>query len=387
MILAVPKEILEQEGRVAAIPETVQQYTAMGFQVLVQQSAGQAALWPDEDYAKAGAEIVADAAGLFARADLVLKVKQPWLNPASGMNEAEMIREGASVIAFLHPAAPGNHEMVRTLARRNVTAFTMDGVPRVSRAQPMDALTSMSTITGYKSVLIAANKFPKFIPLIGTAIGTIKAARFLIVGAGVVGLQAIATAKRLGGSVTAVDIREDARKAADSIGAKVVGFEVPAELAIGGEGETRALPDEWLERERAVLAPLVAEADIVVLSALVPGEEAPILVTEAMLAAMKPGSLIVDVSVDQGGNCAVTAPGAETVSHGVSIVGLWNIPGAMPVHGSWLYARNMLHFVKHLYKRGIGAPDLDDDIVRATLVTRGGKILHAGTLKAMAMHG
>ncbi len=384
MILGIPKEVLEQEGRVAAIPETVQQYKAMGFEVLVQEAAGEAALWTDESYASAGAEIVADAASLFARADLVLKVKQPWISPASGRHEAELLREGASLVTFLHPATPDNHEMVRMLARRGVTSFTMDGVPRISRAQTMDALTSMSTITGYKSVLLAANKFPKFIPLIGTAIGTIKAAKFLIVGGGVVGLQAIATAKRLGGSVTAVDIREDARKAADSIGAKVAGFEVPADLAIDGQGRTRALSEAWLEKERAVLAPLVAEADIVILSALVPGEVAPILVTEAMVAEMKPGSIIVDVSVDQGGNCAATKPGAETVYRGVSIVGLWNIPGSMPVHGSWLYARNMLHFIKNLYKRGLDAPDLDDDIVRATLVTRGGEIVHAGALKAMA---
>lgn len=384
MILGIPKEVLEQEGRVAAIPETVQQYKAMGFEVLVQEAAGEAALWTDESYASAGAEIVADAASLFARADLVLKVKQPWISPASGRHEAEMLREGASLVTFLHPATPDNHEMVRMLARRGVTSFTMDGVPRISRAQTMDALTSMSTITGYKSVLLAANKFPKFIPLIGTAIGTIKAAKFLIVGGGVVGLQAIATAKRLGGSITAVDIREDARKAADSIGAKVAGFEVPADLAIDDQGRTRALPEAWLEKERAVLAPLVAEAEIVILSALVPGEVAPILVTEAMVAEMKPGSIIVDVSVDQGGNCAATSPGAETVHRGVSIVGLWNIPGSMPVHGSWLYARNMLHFIKNLYKRGLDAPDLDDDIVRATLVTRGGEIVHAGALKAMA---
>ncbi len=384
MILGIPKEVLEQEGRVAAIPETVQQYKAMGFEVLVQEAAGEAALWTDESYASAGAEIVADAASLFARADLVLKVKQPWISPASGRHEAELLREGASLVTFLHPATPDNHEMVRMLARRGVTSFTMDGVPRISRAQTMDALTSMSTITGYKSVLLAANQFPKFSPLIGTAIGTIKAAKFLIVGGGVVGLQAIATAKRLGGSVTAVDIREDARKAADSIGAKVAGFEVPADLAIDGQGRTRALSEAWLEKERAVLAPLVAEADIVILSALVPGEVAPILVTEAMVAEMKTGSIIVDVSVDQGGNCAATKPGAETVYRGVSIVGLWNIPGSMPVHGSWLYARNMLHFIKNLYKRGLDAPDLDDDIVRATLVTRGGEIVHAGALKAMA---
>ena len=385
MILGIPKEILEQEVRVAAIPETVQQYVQMGFKVLVQTSAGEGALWADDQFVSAGAEIVPDAVRLFRAADVVLKVKQPWVNQAAGLHEAEMIREGTVLIAFLHPAAPCNHEMVRILARRNVTAFTMDGVPRISRAQPMDALTSMSTISGYKAVLIAANRFPKFIPLIGTAIGTIRAAKFLVVGAGVVGLQSVATAKRLGGSVSVVDIREDARRAADSLGAKVADFEVPAELAVGEDGCTRAIPEEWLEKERGALAPLVAEADIVVLSALVPGEVAPVLVTETMIAEMKPGSVVVDVSIDQGGNCAVTRPGAETLHHGVTILGLWNIPGSMPVHGSWLYGHNMLNYVKNLFKKGIGAPDMDDEIVRPSLVTHGGKVVHQGTLKAMAI--
>ena len=385
MILGIPKEILEQEVRVAAIPETVQQYVQMGFKVLVQTSAGEGALWADDQFVSAGAEIVPDAVSLFHAADVVLKVKQPWVNQAAGLHEAEMIREGTVLIAFLHPAAPCNHEMVRILARRNVTAFTMDGVPRISRAQPMDALTSMSTISGYKAVLIAANRFPKFIPLIGTAIGTIRAAKFLVVGAGVVGLQSVATAKRLGGSVSVVDIREDARRAADSLGAKVADFEVPAELAVGEDGCTRAIPEEWLEKERAALAPLVAEADIVVLSALVPGEVAAVLVTETMVAEMKPGSVVMDVSVDQGGNCAVTRPGAETLHQGVTILGLWNIPGSMPVHGSWLYAHNMLHYVKNLFKKGIGTPDMDDEIVRPSLVTHGGKVVHQGTLKAMAI--
>jgi NAD(P) transhydrogenase subunit alpha len=248
----------------------------------------------------------------------------------------------------------------------------------------MDALTSMSTVSGYKSVLIAANLFPRFIPLIGTAIGTFKAARFLVVGTGVVGLQAIATAKRLGGSVAAADIREDARKAAQSLGAKVVDFEVPTEIAIGNDGRTRALPPAWLEKERDALAPHVAEADIVILSALVPGEEAPALVTDSMLSSMRPGSVIVDVAIDQGGNCAVTTPGATTVHHGVHVLGLWNIPGSMPVDGSRLYAQNVLAYVKNLFKNGIDTLDLDDEIVQPTLVTRDGKIVHQGTLKAMA---
>ena len=209
MILGIPKEILENELRVAALPETVAEYAKMGFEVRVQSSAGEGALQHDVEYEKAGAQIVADPEALFAGSDVIVKVKQPWFNKESGKHEVEMMRPGTILVSFLHPAAPPNHAMVKMLAARGITSLTMDDVPRISRAQTMDALTSMSTVTGYKSVLIAANRFPKFVPMIGTAIGTIKAAKFLIIGIGVVGLQAIATAKRLGGSIKAVDIRED----------------------------------------------------------------------------------------------------------------------------------------------------------------------------------
>jgi len=385
MILGVAKEILDKEQRVAALPESVAEYLAMGFEVLVESAAGVGALRSDEEYEQSGARIVPDAPILFSQSDLILKVKQPTFNDEVGRHEVDMISPGAILVTFLHPAAPVNHEVVRMLQTRNVTALTMDGIPRISLAQKMDALTSMSTVSGYKSVLMAANRFPRFIPIIGTAIGTIKPAKFLVVGTGVVGLQAIATAKRLGGSIKAVDIGEEARKGADSLGAKVAGFEVPPELAIGEGGYARALPDEWLQREREALGPLVAEADIVILSALVPGEEAPLLVTEAMVAEMKPGSVIMDVAIDQGGNCEMTRPGEETTKGGVAVCGLWNIPGSMPVHASWLYANNMVHYVKNLFKQGLDAPDLDDEIVRPTVVTHQGRLIHHGTLKAMHM--
>jgi len=383
MILGVPKEILDNELRVAALPETVAEYVKMGFEVQVQASAGEGALRADAEYEASGAKIVGDPAALFAASDVIVKVKQPWLNKETGKHEVEMMRPGALLVAFLHPAAPSNHDTIRMLAARNITALTMDGIPRISRAQMMDALTSMSTVTGYKSVLIAANRFPKFIPLIGTAIGTVKAARFLVVGTGVVGLQAIAAAKRLGGSVKAVDIRQEARLAADSLGDKIAGFDVPPEVALGEGGYARALPPEWLEKELAALGPLVQEADLVILSALVPGEVAPVLVTDEMLRKMKPGSVIVDVAIDQGGNCAVSEPGGETVRHGVRVLGLWNIPGTMPVHASWLYAHNLWHYLANLFKHGLDKPDLEDDIVRHSLVTHQGNIVHPGTLKAM----
>lgn len=385
MILGVPKETLEQEGRVAAIPETVREYVALGFEVLVQSSAGRAALFEDDAYVSAGARIVEDARELFRKADVVLKVKQPWQGEGLDYHEADVIREGAVLIAFLHPAAPVNHEMVSMLARRNITSLSMDAIPRISRAQRMDALTSMSTITGYKAMLIAANHFPKFIPMTGTTIGTVKPAKILVVGTGVVGLQAIATAKRLGATVTAVDIREEARQSAGSLGAKVAGFEVPAELVAGPDGRARALPAEWLEKEREALSPLVGQCDIVILGALVPGEVAPRLVTAPMVAGMKPGSIILDVAVDQGGNCELTPFGGQIVQHGVSILGIWNIPGSVPVHGSWLYSHNVLNFVKNLFKKGLGTIDLDDEICRESLITHQGDIVHQGTRKAMGL--
>jgi NAD(P) transhydrogenase subunit alpha len=383
VILGIPREILENEKRVAALPETVEPYVRMGFQVLVEASAGAGALRTDAEYAKAGATIVPSAEELYARADVILKVKQPCVDARTGRHEIDLMREGATLITFLHPAAPANHDNVRRLRDRNITALTMDGIPRISRAQTMDALTSMSTVTGYKSVIIAAHHFPRFVPLIGTAIGTIKPATVLVVGAGVVGLQAIATAKRLGGVTRVVDIREAPRKEAGSLGAKVAGFDVPAELATGEGGYARALPPDWLAKEREALKPVVAEADIVILSALVPSEVAPVLLTEDLVRGMKPGSVIVDVSIDQGGNCALTEPGHETVKHGVWIYGALNIPGSMPVHSSWLYANNMVHYVQNLFKKGLGAPDWDDEIVRHSLVTRQRKIVHAGALKAM----
>jgi len=385
MILGVPKEILDNELRVAALPETAAEYVKLGFEVLVQASAGEGALRADAEYQASGAKIVGDPQALLAAADVIVKVKQPWFNHETGQHEVEMMRSGAVLVTFLHPAAPPNHDTIRMLAARNITALTMDDIPRISRAQTMDALTSMSTVTGYKSVLIAANRFPKFVPMIGTAIGTVKAAKFLVVGTGVVGLQAIAAAKRLGGSVKAVDIKQDARLAADSLGAKIGGFDVPPELAIGQGGYARALPPEWLEKERAALGPLVQEADIVILCALVPGEVAPVLVTEEMLRKMRPGSVIVDVAIDQGGNCAASEPGCETIRHGVRLLGLWNIPGTMPVHASWLYAHNMLNYIMNLFKHGLDQPDLDDEIVRHSLVTHQGKIVHQGTLKAMGL--
>ncbi len=384
MIIGVPKEILEREHRVAALPDEVASYVSMGFEVLVEAGAGEGALHTDAEYAASGATVVPGAADIFGRADVILKVKQPHFNITEGKHEAEMLREGSIIVTFLHPAAPDNHDIIRTLRDRGVTALTMDGIPRISRAQGMDALTSMSTVTGYKSVIMAAAALPRFIPVMGTAIGTTKPADFLIVGTGVVGLQAIATAKRLGGIVRAVDIRHAAREEAASLGAKVVGYEVPDEIAIGEGGYAGALPAEWIDKEREHLRHLVSEADVIILSALVPGEVAPVLVTEDMVRSMRPGSVIVDVSVDQGGNCAATVHGQETRIGTVTVMGYLNIPGSVPVHASWLYSKNMLAYMRTLFKNGPDAPDYSDEIVQHTLVTRDHEIVHTGALHAMS---
>lgn len=383
MFIGIPRETLPGERRVAALPDTVQSMVQSGFTIGVEAGAGRGSFAADEAYAEAGAEVFADVVALYNKADVILKVKQPHFNDAVGEHEAQLLKPGSILVTFLHPAAPSNHELVRTLAERNITSFTMDSVPRTSRAQRMDALTSMSTVTGYKSVLMAANHLGKFVPMIGTAIGMVKPAKFLTVGAGVVGLQAIATAKRLGATVSCVDIRPEAREAAQSLGATVDGFEVPEDLALGEGGYAKALPSDWLEKERELLRSLLPQMDVAILSALVPGEVAPLLVDQTMVESMAPGSVIMDVAIDQGGNCTISLPG-EVATHGeVTVSAVQNIPGSVPIHASWLYANNLLHYVNNLFQNG--SINWDDDIVKATLVTHEGQIVHAGARKAMGL--
>ncbi len=383
MKIGIPKEILAEEKRVAALPETVKKYIDMGFEVAVESSAGDGVSVSDDDYGKAGAKIVSSPEMVFSESDIVLKVKQPVFNEKRDVHEVNMLRDGGVLVTFLHPAAPENHDMIKRLRDKNISAFTMDGIPRISRAQRMDALSSMSTVTGYKAVLMAANKLPKFIPMIGTAIGMIKPARFLIIGSGVVGLQAIATARRLGGEVKALDIRKNACTEADSLGAKVVEFDIPQELAVGEGGYAGSLEKKWLEMEQKTIGPCLEDADVVVLSALVPGEIAPALVTESMVSRMKPNSVIMDISVDQGGNCEITEPGEFCQKSGVHICGIQNIPGRMAVHAGWLYANNMYYYIENLFKNGKNKLDLEDEIVKSSLVTHQSTIYHKGALKAM----
>lgn len=385
MTVGIPREIMPGERRAAAIPETVQKLVQAGARVLVERGAGERAFFDDDSYRQAGAEIVDGAGEIYSRADIILKVKEPQFNAALGRHEAELIQEGGMLVGFLHPANYCNHETVRTLAGRRVASFTLDGIPRISRAQQMDALTFMSTVAGYKAVIFAAYHLAGFIPMMPTPFGIIKPAEFLVVGTGVAGLQSIATAKRLGAKVKALDIRPEANEQARSLGAEIVPFDIPPELAVGKGGYALRLPDEWYAREKEALAPVLASCDAIILTALIPGEVAPILVDEAAIKTMKKGSVIVDIAVDQGGNCRLTRHGEEYSCHGVMISGIQNIPATLAVDATRMFAQGAWHFLDHIIKSGQVDPASPDEIIHDTLVTYAGAIVHKGTLLAMQM--
>ena len=385
MVIGVPKEIMKAENRVAATPDTVKKMVGEGAKVIVESGAGLGAFFSDEQYLAAGAQIESDVAKIYSQAGVILKVKEPLFNENAGKHEAEMLREGQYLITFLHPASPVNHDMVRQLAARGVISLTLDGIPRITRAQSMDALSSMSTVAGYKSVLSAATRLAKFLPMIGTAVGTIKPANVLVIGTGVAGLQAVATAKRLGAVVTAVDIRPDANEQTKSLGAKTHDVGIPPDLAIGKGGYAQSLPDEWLLKERENLKEIVKTSDIVILSALIPGKKAPILITEEMVKSMASGSCIVDISIDQGGNCECTPAGKVEVVHGVTIDGTKNIPGSVPTSSTWMFSQNIYNLLAYLAADGRITLNRSDEIVASSLVTIEKEIVHAGTKEAMGL--
>lgn len=374
---------MPSEARVSATPETVKLFVAEGATVLVEKNAGIGSFFSNEAYQEAGATIVDSAKEVFEKADLILKVKEPLFNEEFNTHEVDMMHAGQYIVTFLHPASPVNHDMVRGLAKNGVIGLTLDGVPRISRAQNMDALTSMSTCAGYKGILIAANALPKFVPQMFTAVGVIQPSKVLVVGVGVGGLQALATAKRLGAITHAVDIRPAAVEQATSLGAKVHDLGIPAELAIAEGGYAKSLPKEWIIKEREKLNEILPEMDIVFLSALVPGKIAPVLVTEDMVKRMKHGSVIIDISIDQGGNCEITPPGKTEMKHGVTICGIKNIPGLVPTSSTHMFSHNIYNFVKNIIKDGKIVIDRNDEIVASSLVTFGNEVVHAGTLEAM----
>ena len=385
MVIGIPKEIMHDEGRVSAIPETVKKLVADGNKVLVEKGAGLGSFFPDADYAAAGAELVDDVADLYKRSDLILKVKEPLYNEAKKCHEIDMMHKGQYLITFIHPTSPVNHEMVKMMAKKGVIGLTLDGVPRISRAQNMDALTSMSTCAGYKGILMAASDLPKFMPQIFCAVGMIKPVNALVIGVGVAGLQALATAKRLGAVTYAMDIRPAALEQATSLGAKPIDPGVPAELAMAPGGYAQRLPDEWLEKERQLLAEKIKDMDVVFCSALIPGKLAPVIVTEEMVKSMKPGSVIVDIAIDQGGNCEITPAGTREVKHGVVLEGIKNIPGMLPTSSTWMFAHNIYNLTKFLSKNGKIELDFNDEIVKSILVTWDGEIVHAGAREAMGL--
>jgi NAD(P) transhydrogenase subunit alpha len=374
MLIGVPAETMAGEARVAVTPETAKKLIGQGHVVRVQAGAGVLASVPDAAYAAVGAEVV-DAASAWA-CDLVLKVRAPEAS------ETSHIKSGSTVVGMLEPF---NAEGLQRIAGAGATGFALEAAPRTTRAQSMDVLSSQANIAGYKAVMLAADKYQRFFPMLMTAAGTVKAARVVILGVGVAGLQAIATAKRLGAVIEATDVRPSVKEQVESLGAKFI--DVPFEsqdekdAAEGVGGYARPMPQSWLDRQKVEVAKRVALADIVITTALIPGRSAPVLVTEDMVKAMKPGSVLIDIAAGKGadgvgGNCPLTEAGKTVIKHGVTIVGETNLPALVAADASALYARNVLDFLKLVInKEGALHIDMDDDIVAACLVTRDGAVV------------
>lgn len=372
MKIAVVKEIREGERRVAAVPETCKKLAKAGIRVGVESGAGESAFFPDDAYREAGATVETDAAALLGSADFVLKAQPPDFNPALGKHEADLMREGAMLLTTL---APGRYpEVVEKLAARRISAFSADRIPRISRAQSMDTLSSMANIAGYKAVLIAANLLPRYFPMLMTAAGTVFPAKVFVIGAGVAGLQAIATARRLGASVEATDTRPAVKEQVESLGARFAGVEA-GESAEDASGYAKELSADFYRRQAELLAERCAAADVVITTALIGGVKAPRLITAEMVRAMKPGSVIVDLAAEAGGNCELTRPGETVAERGITICGPLNLPSELPQHASILYSRNLTSFVLAFWKDGRFDLDLEDEILRAALVTHEGKVI------------
>ena len=371
MKLAVPKESHPQETRVAISPETAKKFRTLNLEVAVERGAGGRAGFADAAYEGAGVRLVDDGASLLADADLVLKVRAPTTEELSAM------RRGTALVGMLSPY--GGREAVEAYAAAGVDAFAMELVPRISRAQSMDVLSSQSNLAGYKAVIDAAAEFARAMPMMMTAAGTIPPARVFVLGAGVAGLQAVATARRLGAIVSATDVRPAVKEQVESLGASFVMVESEeAQAAETAGGYAREMSEDYRRRQAELVADHLAKQDIVVTTALIPGRPAPVLITVGMVESMKPGSIIVDLAVEQGGNCPLSRPGEIVEHHGVRIIGHVNVPGRLPVDASALYARNLYNFVSPFVdgERGVLAFDWDDELVTGTGLTRGGDVVH-----------
>ncbi len=382
MILGVPSETFPGERRVALVPALVPALSREQVEVVLQPGAGVAAGFKDAAYLEKGARLAASRDALFAEADAIAQVRGYGTNPVEGRADLERLREGQVLVGLLDPLAAASQ--AEELARRGVTAFALELMPRITRAQGMDVLSSMATVAGYKAVLLAAAHLPKMFPMLMTAAGTVAPARVFVVGAGVAGLQAISVARRLGALVSAYDVRPAVKEQVQSLGAKFVELELETGQSEGQGGYAKAAGEEFYRKQREMMTAVLAESDVVLTTAQVPGRKAPILVTAEMVAAMAPGSVIVDLAAEQGGNCELTRAGEVVDAGGVTVLGPVNLPATVPYHASQMYAKNLATFLHHLVKDGTLRVDLEDEITRATLLTRGGKVVHPAVLEALS---
>jgi NAD(P) transhydrogenase subunit alpha len=381
MLIGVPREIAPGERRVALVPDVVQQLTRAGHQVVVERGAGRAAGFTDESYTGVGCDLSDRAEEIYRNAALVLKIQRPLADTPSDRAELDMLKPGSALIGLLQPS--GDPQLFAQLAERNITAFSMELVPRTTRAQMMDALSSQSTVAGYKAVLIAANALQKFFPMLMTAAGTVRPAKVLVIGAGVAGLQAIATARRIGAVVEAFDTRPVVKEQVQSLGATFVELDVHAAEAQDAGGYAKELSEDHIRREKELIHKHAALADVIITTALVPGKRAPLLIDAKTVAAMRPGSVIVDLAGEQGGNCELTVAGETVVQHDVTIIGPLHISSDLAFHASQMYAKNVAALVTLLAPKGELTMNFADDIISAVCVTAGGKIRHAPTVERL----
>ena len=374
MIIGVPKESYPGERRVALVPLVVHTLIKAGFQVVVETGAGEQAGYPDSQYAEKGARIVPERAAVFGEAEIVVQILCYGSNDITGHADLPLMRRGQVLMGFLRPM--GSVEVLQEIADRGLTSFSVELIPRTTRAQSMDALSSMATICGYKAVLVAADRLPRLFPMLTTAAGTITPARVLVIGAGVAGLQAIATARRLGAVASAYDLRPAAKEQVQSLGGRFVELPVEAKDAQDERGYARAQDETFYQRQRELLGRVVRESDIVITAAVIPGKKSPVLVTREMVDGMAPGSVILDLAAERGGNCELTRTGQTVIEHGVTIIGAINFASGVPYHASQMYARNLTAFLQYLVKDGKLQLNTEDEIIRDTLVTHGGEIVN-----------
>ena len=376
MKIAVPKETKDREQRVALTPNVVQVLVKSGFECCIEKDAGLGSYFEDQAYVSAGAKIISDKKNLYEEADVVLKVNAPT------PDEISYMKRNSVLISFMFAAT--NPSLVEACAKQGVTSFSVDSIPRISRAQKMDALSSQANLAGYKAVIAGANALGKIFPLLMTAAGTIKPSRVVIMGAGVAGLQAIATAKRLGAIVEVSDIRPDTKEQVESLGGKFIEVAGDASIKIEG-GYVKNVSDEFLKQQQQLIARHIAEADLVITTALIPGKKAPVLITEEMVKSMRMGSVIVDMAVEQGGNCVLSEMNKNVVKYGVTIIGESNLPSLLPLNASELYAKNISTFLLHLATKDAFNFELDEEITKGSLITYHGNAVHPSVMKAVAV--